>query len=160
MPRFQNLAPLITCKRRLASGLQASCYVPCFFWTQSLKNDNYNPVSEQGVDTSGHQNHAQCTDSHRQAHAYSMVDQCLSFSKARPTFVRLLAQSTLRDSQNRIEQNRIEQSGVWSRRMATLPESGSARGFFMLKGICSFPQSPQALCWFPQDIVFELALHE
>jgi len=47
--------------------------------------------------------------------------------------------------------------------MATLPESGSARGFFLLKGSRSFPQSPQArsgreiglktsfgaTCWFP-----------
>ena len=52
----------------------------------------------------------------------------------------------------------------WSRRMAILPESDSARGFFLLKGSCSFPQSPQArsgreiglktsfgaICWFPE----------
>ena len=52
----------------------------------------------------------------------------------------------------------------WSRRMATLPESGSARGFFLLKESRFSPQSPQAcsergiglkrsfgaICWFPQ----------
>ena len=33
----------------------------------------------------------------------------------------------------------------WSRRMATAPESGSARGFFLLKGSRSFLQSLQAI---------------
>ena len=51
----------------------------------------------------------------------------------------------------------------WSRQMATLPEPGSARGFFLLKGSRSSPQSPHArsgreigqnrsfvaICWFP-----------
>jgi len=51
----------------------------------------------------------------------------------------------------------------WWRRMATLPESGSDGGFFLLKGSCSSPQSPRArsgweigpktifgaICWFP-----------
>ena len=32
----------------------------------------------------------------------------------------------------------------WSRQMANLPESGSARGFFLLKGSRSSPQSPHA----------------
>ena len=32
----------------------------------------------------------------------------------------------------------------WSRQMATLPESGSARGFFLLKGSRFSPQSPRA----------------
>ena len=50
----------------------------------------------------------------------------------------------------------------WSRCMATLPESGSARGFFLLKGSRFSPQSPRAcsgwgirpkshfgaICWF------------
>jgi len=54
-------------------------------------------------------------------------------------------------------------SPSWLKRIATLPESGSARGFFLLKGSRSFPQSAQArsgrdiglktsfgaICWFP-----------
>ena len=35
----------------------------------------------------------------------------------------------------------------WSRRMATHPESGSARGFFLLKGSRFIPQSPHAHSW-------------